>query len=135
MFWGFLLGAGLVNFSLAQETVPEEITQTEPVEEAAVDTPVQIEILPVEEAVEKSVLMQNFKYLEVAQEVYFGDNEEYKQIIGVINVYESPEGWGYQVVQELPDRIEYIGYGPESENYTYTIDLGSVATSTDIISG
>lgn len=42
-----------------------------------------------------------------------------------VNVYEAPEGKGYQIVTEYPDRTEYQGYGPQAERFTYVI-----ATST-----
>ena len=37
-----------------------------------------------------------------------------------VNVYESPNGTGYQIVTEYPDRIEYIGFGRYAEDYTRT---------------
>lgn len=46
-----------------------------------------------------------------------------------VNVYEGPTGKGYQVVTEYADRIEYVGYGPQAEVYTYT-EIKSTATTT-----
>lgn len=35
-----------------------------------------------------------------------------------VDVYDGPSGKGYVIVQELPDRTVYLGYGPEAEALT-----------------
>lgn len=94
--------------------------------------PSPIEIVSVSEALLQSVENNDIEALNNTQEVYFEANDQYKQIPGIINVYETPDGWGYQVENHLSDRIEFIGYGTNAEAYTYTIDFPPViATSTD----
>jgi len=46
-----------------------------------------------------------------------------------INVYESPDGWGYQLVEKLKDQIIYTGYGPYASEYTKTILIDTIVSS------
>jgi len=59
----------------------------------------------------------------IEQEKFFGLENEYLQVKGAdsnVNVYESPDGWGYQVVFIDKLGVQYVGYGPKAEDYTYS---------------
>ena len=48
-----------------------------------------------------------------------------------INVYESPQGKGYQIVTETETQTIAVGYGANAQDYTYTIQKElKVASST-----
>lgn len=48
-----------------------------------------------------------------------------------VNVFDGPEGKGYQIVTEYPDRIEYVGKGAYAKDNTYTVfKPDKTATST-----
>jgi len=75
--------------------------------------------------------------LESEQVSYFEKEKEYIQVKKsqtdgsyYVNTFESPYGKGYQVVQIYKDRVEYIGYGPNAKDFTYTVSLVPVASST-----
>jgi len=71
-------------------------------------------------------------YIENDQRDYYKENGEYKQEFlqnnFAINVYESLCK-GYQTEVHLPDRIEYVGYGPLADQFTYTINFPVVSTA------
>lgn len=54
---------------------------------------------------------------------------KYEQVKDIINVYESPDGWGYQTVQKYSDRVEYTGYGPNAKDYTYIESIPTLSAS------
>lgn len=66
--------------------------------------------------------------IEKTQERIFDLQGEYEQVKGIVNVYQSSEGFGYQVVEKLQDKLIYTGYGVNAENYTYIVDISSLPT-------
>jgi len=74
----------------------------------------------------KEVFIADSEILKLEQLEYFEKEQEYKQVLPSetdgsfhINVYESPYGKGYQVVQYFDDRVEYTAYGAGSKEFTY----------------
>jgi len=61
--------------------------------------------------------------LKIQQATLYENEGRYEQIPGVVNVYQSPEGWGYQTIAFYSDRVEYVGYGVQSKDYTFTIPI------------
>ncbi len=84
-------------------------------------------------ALKDKKILKDEKLLKDSQEIVFFEKKEYLQVKDMINVYQSPDGWGYQTVEKLQDKIIYTGYGINSKDYTYTVDIpavNSIASST-----
>ena len=94
-----------------------------------------------------------FKKIEDEQNIYFKEKNRYLQVMKdnikppqeidimaitipdnmEINIYESPKGWGYEMVFEDADNIYSRGYGPEAEERTWTQpkpDYSNIASTT-----
>lgn len=71
-------------------------------------------------------ILKDEKLLKDAQEIVFFEKKEYLQVKDLINVYQSPDGWGYQTVEKLQNKIIYTGYGINAQDYTYTVDISPI---------
>jgi len=144
---GLLLGCLIAIFANAQELVTDPIVSIEtlldplPVIEETVP-PTDIIVIPdlnkqlsdLTNELETAVIQDDKLLIEQKQTDIYAITGEYEQIkIGSeekINVYESPDGWGYQTVEKLPDQIIYTGYGPQADNYTLSVPLSLPTKST-----
>lgn len=79
-------------------------------------------------ALKDTNILNDEKLLKDSQEIVFFEKKEYLQVKDMINVYQSPDGWGYQTVEKLQDKIIYTGYGINSKDYTYTVDISAVTS-------
>jgi len=61
------------------------------------------------------------------QEEFYIEKGEYQQVKGLVHVYESPQGWGYQTIEDLGDRVIYVGYGANAQDYTYTFEQNIIS--------
>jgi len=78
------------------------------------------------ERVSKEDDIVDLLHVQIEQENFRTENDEYIQVkksetkgLYEINVYESPYGKGYQVVQFFDDRTEYIAFGADAKSFTY----------------
>lgn len=99
-------------------------------------------------SLEDSYFAKNGKYLQIIPGNLLPDYETGTVIekLGAnipadarVNVYESPKGFGYQVVYQDMGAVYAVGYGPEAADRTYsypvpTISASSTSTSTAPIS-
>ena len=74
------------------------------------------------------------KYVQVLEGNVYPDDEKRRLDVALpdnmsVNVYDGPTGKGYQVVVKYEDRTEYIGYGPQAAEYTYTVPIGTATTT------
>jgi hypothetical protein len=133
---GFLFGAGIFNLSYihAQSVVTASDLSVGTVGKNLPTDLLLLDLSRAETLKNTDAILQQAGTLE---EQFFVENETYKQVVDVINVYESPIGHGYQTVEKKGDLVVYVGYGPYAKDYTYTIDTAVVvdfanATSTGI---
>lgn len=134
-----------LNIASAQEIIINDTPLSDVVILDTADTSIKsdlnyIELLKPAPDLSQSVLalkdkkiLKDEKLLKDSQEIVFFEKNEYLQVKDLINVYQSPDGWGYQTVEKLQDKIIYIGYGINSKDYTYTVDIpavNSIASST-----
>lgn len=149
-----ILGACLFAVFTAAAQEPEIIINDTPRSEVIFDIPVEVtdevssgvitdlenkNVIVVSDSVvikklANEITKQSKKVeIEVKQEQIFELQNKYEQVKDIVNVYESPDGFGYQVVEKLKDKIIYTGYGINSKDYTYIVDIpvvNSIASST-----
>ncbi len=119
-----LILIGTTTDPIIEDTVSVEDPVQDPV---SIQDPAPVLLLdPVEEEpitpeINKYVKFDTLKTAVETEQKYFEQKRLYKQVIDQINVHQSKKGWGYQTVNKFSDRIEYIGYGEDSEDYTYTV--------------
>jgi len=74
-------------------------------------------------------------FIKLQQDSFFQRNATYQQVLEsdnlgyVINVYESPKGFGYQIVYDTPTKQQYTGFGPLSSDYTFSIPFTTKISS------
>jgi len=141
LYIGFFLGFGIgltLNFTFAQELtveaeVKDEVSSFDEFE--AVELPSNIIIAP-----EKNIsyfknqleIADSFEEIAPIQQEFFEKEGKYLQEKGKVNIYESPKGWGYQIIEITKDAVIYTGYGINSEDYSFVIPLVTATTTISI---
>ncbi len=140
-----------IEVPTASTTVPEIV------EETVVETPgnTTVEetdnILKIEEIKGVDAIIQAVVDTE---ETYFKKNEKYLQILAggllpdyedgvfsekfgatvpeeiTVNVYDAPEGKGFQVVYRSATIVKAVGFGPEAASLTYTVETPAIDAAT-----
>jgi len=84
----------------------------------------------------------NFAYAEVFEKQVeyqlqnYIEKGEFLQVKDQVNVYQTPDGWGFQTINFYDSHVEYVGYGQDAKEYTYIVDtIVYVASSTDDVGG
>jgi len=93
---------------------------------------VLIDIATLQADVKSALITDDPIALEQAQNEYMQYRDEYYQVKTgdtLINVYQSPEGWGYQTVQTLKDNVQFTGYGAHADDYTYSATLPATSST------